>query len=196
MQDWLRFWLNKSTKSVKFDVTEDNLSVPFLTLEALAYIALKEQTKMFKSEMYNSGCLTTIVAKLDKAVLELVHSNQGVLTTTTTDSTMTTSTKLKVVERCYRILENVFCSNNIFLIYFKILRLPLLTRKIKFILCSIGIICLYSLVQNSSIIRLTSLKTFTKLIMFWENKKRKICHQLLKMIVTKFLIVFAFFVEF
>uniref|UniRef100_A0A914N847 WAPL domain-containing protein n=1 Tax=Meloidogyne incognita TaxID=6306 RepID=A0A914N847_MELIC len=106
MQDWLRFWLNKSTKSVKFDVTEDNLSVPFLTLEALAYIALKEQTKMFKSEMYNSGCLTTIVAKLDKAVLELVHSNQGVLTTTTTDSTMTTSTKLKVVERCYRILEN------------------------------------------------------------------------------------------
>ncbi|CAK5013087.1 unnamed protein product [Meloidogyne enterolobii] len=107
MQDWLRFWLNKSSKSVKFDVTEDNLSVPFLTLEALAYIALKEQSKMFKSEMYNSGCLTTIVAKLDKAVLELVHSNSGVLTTTTaTDSTMTTSTKLKVVERCYRILEN------------------------------------------------------------------------------------------
>lgn len=105
MQDWLRFWLNKSSKSVKFDVTEDNLSVPFLTLEALAYIALKEQSKMFKSEMYNSGCLTTIVAKLDKAVLELVHSNNGVLTTSG-DSTMTTSTKLKVVERCYRILEN------------------------------------------------------------------------------------------
>ncbi|KAL7080003.1 hypothetical protein ACQ4LE_000827 [Meloidogyne hapla] len=122
MQDWLRFWLNKSSKSVKFDVTEDNLSVPFLTLEALAYIALKEQSKMFKSEMYNSGCLTTIVAKLDKAVLELVHSNNGVLTTSG-DSTMTTSTKLKVVERCYRILENVCCfglhSNNISYNFFK-----------------------------------------------------------------------------
>ena len=87
-------------------MTEDNLSIHFLTLEALAYIALKEQSKMFKSEMYNSGCLTTIVAKLDKAVLELIHSTPSVLATTG-DSAMTTSTQLKVVERCYRILENV-----------------------------------------------------------------------------------------
>jgi hypothetical protein len=100
MQDWLRYWQNikKSEKSVHFDLTRESLSSAYLTLEALAFIAIKEQGKLFKAELLNSGCLTSVVAKLDKVVLELVHSVPSKETTV--------GARLKTVELCYRILEN------------------------------------------------------------------------------------------
>jgi hypothetical protein len=102
MQDWLRYWLNKSSKTVKFDVTRENLSTPYLILETLAYISIKEQSDVFKNELLNTGCLTTIVAKLDKVVVELVNS---------VGAPKETNGRLKIVERCYRILENAAAFN-------------------------------------------------------------------------------------
>ena len=96
MQDWHRYWVNKSTKPIQLDMTAECITVPYLSLESLAYIASKEQGKLFKTELLNSGCLTSIVAKLDKVVLELIHSPMP----------KETGSRLGVVGRCYRILEN------------------------------------------------------------------------------------------
>ncbi|KAL3115791.1 hypothetical protein niasHT_007796 [Heterodera trifolii] len=94
MKDWHSNCQTLSSKQIKFDMALDNIASPYLALEALAYMATREHGSFFKTNLLNSGCLTSIVAKFDKVILELVHSTADVFS------------RLNIVERCFRILEN------------------------------------------------------------------------------------------
>uniref|UniRef100_A0A914I1B1 WAPL domain-containing protein n=1 Tax=Globodera rostochiensis TaxID=31243 RepID=A0A914I1B1_GLORO len=107
LKDWHRNSESLSSRPIKFNVAFDNIASPYLALEALAYTATREHGVFFKSSLLTSGCLTSIVAKFDKVVLELVHSASDV------------TSRLNVVERCFRILENAAVfdkKNQVFLI--------------------------------------------------------------------------------
>ncbi|KAI1713321.1 wings apart-like protein regulation of heterochromatin domain-containing protein [Ditylenchus destructor] len=104
IQDWLHACAEKASKNMQFDLTEETLSTPFLMLEALAYVSVREHSQFFKQELLNSGCLQWVVAKFDKAVLTLQYGGSG-------GSSATTLLTLKEIERCYRILENAAAFN-------------------------------------------------------------------------------------
>ncbi|KAL3981714.1 Wings apart-like protein regulation of heterochromatin family protein [Acanthocheilonema viteae] len=106
--DVLKEWLEKSfanteLKKVQFDITEKTLSPSFLILESLVYIsARKHREQSLQSELLNVGILQWIVSKMDKTVLRLLHekiSNEEMLLC------------LKVLERCFRVLESATVCN-------------------------------------------------------------------------------------
>ncbi|KAM3726829.1 Wings apart-like protein [Dirofilaria immitis] len=108
VMDILREWLEKSfantePKKVQFDITEKTLSPSFLILESLVYIcARKHREQSLQSELLNVGILQWIVSKMDKTVLRLLHekiSDEDILLC------------LKVLERCFRILESATVCN-------------------------------------------------------------------------------------
>ncbi|CAG9538718.1 unnamed protein product [Cercopithifilaria johnstoni] len=106
--DVLKEWLEKSfanteLNKVQFDITEKTLSPSFLILESLVYIcARKHREQSLQSELLNVGILQWIVSKMDKTVLRLLHekiSNEDMLLC------------LKILERCFRVLESATVCN-------------------------------------------------------------------------------------
>ncbi|OZC05020.1 hypothetical protein X798_08013 [Onchocerca flexuosa] len=108
VMDVLREWLEKSfanteSKKVQFDITETTLSPSFLILESLVYIcARKHREQSLQSELLNVGILQWIVSKMDKTVLRLLHEKIS-------DEDMLLC--LKVLERCFRVLESATVCN-------------------------------------------------------------------------------------
>uniref|UniRef100_A0A2K6W5H4 WAPL domain-containing protein n=1 Tax=Onchocerca volvulus TaxID=6282 RepID=A0A2K6W5H4_ONCVO len=108
VMDVLREWLEKSfanteSKKVQFDITEKTLSPAFLILESLVYIcARKHREQALQSELLNVGILQWIVSKMDKTVLRLLHEKIS-------DEDMLLC--LKVLERCFRVLESATICN-------------------------------------------------------------------------------------
>ncbi|EJD75809.1 hypothetical protein LOAG_17116 [Loa loa] len=108
VMDVLKEWLEKSfanteSKKVQFDITEKTLSPSFLILESLVYIcARKHREQSLQSELLNVGILQWIVSKMDKTVLRLLHEKIS------DDDTLLC---LKVLERCFRVLESATVCN-------------------------------------------------------------------------------------
>ncbi|KAK6109914.1 Wings apart-like protein regulation of heterochromatin family protein [Brugia pahangi] len=108
VMDVLKEWLEKSfanteSKKVQFDITEKTLSPSFLILESLVYIcARKHREQSLQSELLNVGILQWIVSKMDKTVLRLLHEKIS-------DEDMLLC--LKVLERCFRVLESATVCN-------------------------------------------------------------------------------------
>ncbi|VDK87429.1 unnamed protein product [Litomosoides sigmodontis] len=104
LKEWLeKSFANTELKKVQFDITEKTLSPSFLILESLVYIcARKHREQSLQSELLNVGILQWIVSKVDKTVLRLLHekiSNEDVLLC------------LKILERCFRVLESATVCN-------------------------------------------------------------------------------------
>ncbi|VDM98538.1 unnamed protein product [Thelazia callipaeda] len=108
IMDTLKDWLNKSFSNVdaikvQFDITEETLTPSFLILESLVYIcARKHREHLVQNELLNVGILQWIVYKIDKMVLRLSYEKIS-------EKEMLLC--LKVLERCFRVLESATVCN-------------------------------------------------------------------------------------
>uniref|UniRef100_A0A0R3RS57 WAPL domain-containing protein n=1 Tax=Elaeophora elaphi TaxID=1147741 RepID=A0A0R3RS57_9BILA len=104
LKEWLeKSFANTELKKVQFDITEKTLSPSFLILESLVYIcARKHREQSLQGELLNVGILQWIVSKMDKTVLRLLHEKIS-------DEDMLLC--LKVLERCFRVLESATVCN-------------------------------------------------------------------------------------
>lgn len=91
----------RKQKEVSFDLQEEFLTVSGMTLVTFDYVVAKSPTgnKALQAALLDLGILQTIIAKVDKKVLELK------LTTNLKESQL--KNVLSDIEHAYRIIENV-----------------------------------------------------------------------------------------
>uniref|UniRef100_A0A7E4UTC7 WAPL domain-containing protein n=1 Tax=Panagrellus redivivus TaxID=6233 RepID=A0A7E4UTC7_PANRE len=74
VEEWSVVTADLVNKSVKLGITKETFNVPFLALEALAFVCMQNHNPYLQNELLSNGCLQWIVMKVERITKKLARS--------------------------------------------------------------------------------------------------------------------------